>query len=96
MALEEKKSQEKLMNVVSQVAGKQISSQLGVDKFLQDFAKKATPKQEVKKEDKKAAVNVPKAGEAGDVGTLIKSGVLAMKLDPASFEVPAKEPPAYT
>ena len=39
MALEEKKSQEKLMNVVSQVAGKQISSELGVDKFLQDFAK---------------------------------------------------------
>lgn len=34
MALEEKKSQEKLMNVVSQVAGKQISSELGVDKFL--------------------------------------------------------------
>ena len=34
MAEEEKSSQEKLMNVVSQVAGKKINSELGVDKFL--------------------------------------------------------------
>jgi hypothetical protein len=41
MAKKEKESQEKLLDVVSKVAGQKISNELDADKYLQEFAKKA-------------------------------------------------------